>query len=272
LTEIPEHLLKRSKERRAALGLPGGEGADAAPAPAEGAPVAAAESAPAPAEGASAETAPVAARAATPEPAAPPPPPPPPPPYVQAAMRRHRIPYWAMPVIVLLPLWAVLYYNSVKVPPKNDDVLAQGAAAYAACSGCHGGSGEGGSGPKLSDGEVLKTWPDPKGMMQWIHLGANAWTDNAANAVYGDPDRPGGPHDTGMHAAIMPAFGDLSAADLAAVTRYIRESLSGGPDETDVVTEELAQEAIDDATDGKLVYKNEDPDEARVKASTASSG
>jgi mono/diheme cytochrome c family protein len=266
VTEIPEHLLKRSKERRAALGLPGGEGGDA-PAPAGDAPV--------PAESAPAETAPVAARAAAaPVPAAPPPPPPPPPPHVQAAQNRKRIPYWAMPVIVLLPLWAVIYYNAVKVPPVNDDVLTQGAAVYASggCGGCHGPTGAGGTGPQLSGGEVLKTWPDPVGMMQWIHLGANAWTDDAAKADYGDPKRPGGPHNTAMHTATMPGFTDLSAADLAAVTRYVRETLSGAPDETDVVTEELAQTAIDDAGKGQLVYKNVKPDPARIKASTPSSG
>ena len=32
MAEVPEHLLKRSAERRKALGLPGGEGADDAPA------------------------------------------------------------------------------------------------------------------------------------------------------------------------------------------------------------------------------------------------
>jgi mono/diheme cytochrome c family protein len=264
VTEIPEHLLRRSKERRAALGLPGGEGGDAAPPPAGDA-AGSGEAAPA-------ETAPVAARAARVEPAAPPPPPPPPPPYVQAAQRRRRIPFWAMPVIALLPVWAVLYYNSVKVPPQNDDVLAQGGEIYAACTSCHGPTGGGGTGPQLSNGEVLKTWPDPKGMMQWIHLGADAWTDNQANAIYGDPKRPGGPHNTGTHGAVMPGFTDLSASDLAAVTRFVRETLSGAPDESEVVNEDLAQEAIDDAGKGKLVYKNEKPDAKRVKASTPSSG
>ena len=32
MAEVPEHLLKRSAERRKALGLPGGEAADDAPA------------------------------------------------------------------------------------------------------------------------------------------------------------------------------------------------------------------------------------------------
>ena len=261
MTEIPEHLLRRSKERRAALGLPGGEGGDDAPPPAGDAGGAGAA--------APAETAPVAARAAAPpEPAAPPPPPPPPPPYVQAAQNRRRIPYWAMPVIALLPVWALMYYNSVKVPPANDDVLAVGEEVFAACSGCHGATGGGGTGAQLNDGEVLKTWPDPKGMMQWIRLGADAWTDNVAGAPYGDPNREGGPHTTADHTQKMPGFPDLSPEELAAVTRYIRETLSGGPDETEIVTEELAQEAIDDAEDGNLVYKNVDPDPERVEAAT----
>ena len=45
------------------------------------------------------------------------------------------------------------------------------------------------------------TWPDPKAMMQWIHLGADDWTGTAGRAPYGDPDRPGGPHNTGTLAS-----------------------------------------------------------------------
>jgi mono/diheme cytochrome c family protein len=260
VTEIPEHLLKRSKERRAALGLPGGEGGDDAAPPATG-DAGSGEVTPA-------ETAPVAARAATPEPAAPPPPPPPPPAYVQAATARRKIPYWAMGVIAVLPFWAIMYYNSVQVPPVNDDLLATGEEVYSACQGCHGATGAGGQGAKLNEGEVLLTYPDPKAMMEWIHLGANDWTGTLSPADYGDPDRPGGPHNTGtLNPTQMPGF-DLSADELASVTRYVRETISGGPDETDIVTPELAQEAIDDAEDGQLIYKNVDPDPERVAATT----
>jgi mono/diheme cytochrome c family protein len=187
---------------------------------------------------------------------------------VQAAQRRHRIPYWAMPVVALLPVWALMYYNAVKVPPSNDDVLGVGEEVYSACSTCHGATGAGGQGAQLNDGHVLLTWPDPKAMMQWIHLGADDWTGTAGSAPYGDPNRPGGQENTGTLAAHMPGFADLSADELAAVTRYVRETISGGPDETEIVTPELAQEAIDDAKDGKLIYKNEQPDPERVKATT----
>jgi mono/diheme cytochrome c family protein len=263
VTEIPEHLLRRSKERRAALGLPGGEGGDAAPPPAG--------DAGGTSDVAPAEAAPVAARAATPEPAAPPPPPPPPPPHVQAAQNRRRIPYWAMPVIALLPVWAVMYYNAVQVPPVNDDLLAEGEQVYSACSTCHGATGGGGTGPQLSEGEVLLTFPDPKAMMQWIHLGANEWTGSGSTADYGDPDRPGGPHNTGTFGQTMPGF-DLTAEELASVTRYIRESLSGGPDGTELVTEELAQEAMDEADEGEIIYNGAEPDPERVEAATAEGG
>src|SRR5690606_23239928 len=88
VTEIPEHLLKRSKERRAALGLPTDGGDAPAATPAAATPAASSPETPAAA-------APPAKPAAPATPAAPPPPKPDPP-YVAAAKRRRRIPFWAM--------------------------------------------------------------------------------------------------------------------------------------------------------------------------------
>ena len=97
-------------------------------------------------------------------------------------------------------------------------------------------------------------------MMQWIYLGANDWTGTSRPTDYGDPDRPGGPHNTGELGQVMPGF-DLSAEELAAVTRYVRETLSGGPDETEIVTEELGRpRPWTSADDGELIYKNAEPD------------
>ena len=108
MTEIPEHLLRRSRERREALGLSTGDEGAATPPP----------STPAAAATPSTEVAPAAAAtpAPAPAPAAPAvvaPPPKPPPPYVEAALRRKRIPYWAIPVVALLPLWAFIYQWSL---------------------------------------------------------------------------------------------------------------------------------------------------------------
>ena len=258
MTEIPEHLLKRSKERRAALGLPGGEGGSgdsgaAAPAAAE-----------APAQVEKAAPAPAAVKEA-----APPPPPKPKPAYIQAAEKRKRIPYWAMPVLVLLPVWAYLYADSVTTPPSTDQGLAVGAEVYASCQGCHGATGAGGTGAKFADGEVLKTFPDPEAMMEWIHLGGDAWTGTSGAADYGDPNREGGAHNTGNLSGPMPGFANLTPAELAGVTRYIRETLSGeapASPEVQELYETWAEEAIANAEDGTLIYKDAEPDQERVDA------
>lgn len=257
MTEIPEHLLKRSKERRSALGLPGGEGGDdggaatggdAAPAASESAPAKAAAPAPAKVE------------------AKPPPPPKPKPAYVQAAEKRRRIPYWAMPVIALLPVWAFVYAEGMKTPEIQDEQLIHGADLYTSCQGCHGVNGEGGTGAQLNDGTVLATFPDPVAMMQWIHLGADGWV-GATSGDYGDPEREGGPHNLDTLTQKMPAFEAWTAEDLAAVTRYIRESLSGAEPATPEVQalyEEWAEQAIELSEAGEIVYRNGEPDPERV--------
>lgn len=261
MTEIPEHLLKRSKERRAALGLPGGEGGDDGGEPA----ASSGDDAAAAALPAKAPPAPVVEEA-------PPPPPKPKPPYIKASERRKRIPYWAMPVIALLPVWALLYTNSVKTPEVEDEAVTVGMAVYSSCAGCHGANGEGGVGAQLNEGEVLLTYPDPVAMMEWIYLGAEEWTGTSGDAPYGDPERPGGPHSTGTLPSVMPAFGDLDANELANVTRYVRENLSGAPvasPEVQELYEEWAALAIENAEAGELVYQEVPGDSEAVSERVA---
>ena len=93
VTEIPEHLLKRSRERRSAIGK-GDDNAEAAESTPSTTPATTASSAPATTSSAPAATGP-APRTAAPEPAAPPPPKPEPV-YVQAEKQRKKIPFWAM--------------------------------------------------------------------------------------------------------------------------------------------------------------------------------
>lgn len=104
MVEVPEHLLQRSRERRAALGLGGGDG--------DGAPASAVAVAPA---GEGGGAAPVKA-AASAVPAAPAAPAAPAPkigiatvPMGQPLAPRTRVPLWAIPAVALLPFWAVLY-------------------------------------------------------------------------------------------------------------------------------------------------------------------
>jgi mono/diheme cytochrome c family protein len=209
LTEIPEHLLKRSRERRAALGLGGDDapagGADApADAPAETSPVpAAAAATPAPAPAAAVEEAKAA-------------PPPPDPPYIQAAKERKRIPYWAMPVLAALPLWGYVYVRTLEPPPAGEtDPLVLGAETFSAsCASCHGASGDGGSGPAFTDGAVVATWPDWRDQVMWVRLGSQNWPA----ATYGATDKPVG------GVGQMPSFaGTLDDQQIAQVVLHERQ-------------------------------------------------
>jgi mono/diheme cytochrome c family protein len=216
LTEVPEHLLRRSRERREALGLGGGEGGGES-APAAPAPAAASETAPA-------EAAPAAPAAAEPVPPPEPEPAPPPPPYVQAAYERSRIPVWAMPVLIVLPLWALLYASTLDTSEEAaSGILEQGAQLYSAnCATCHGGSGGGGVGPQLSNGEVVLTFPEAEDQLKFVTEGSQA----IKGEEYGDPDREGGAHvaETGQ----MPAWGDvLSPEEIQAVVTHERVVFGG---------------------------------------------
>ena len=209
MTEIPEHLLKRSRERRAALGLGGDEapaGASEAPAdaPAEAAPApAAAAATPEPARAAAVEEAKVA-------------PPPPEPVYIQAAKRRKRIPYWAMPVLAALPLWGYVYVRTLEPPPAGEsDPLVLGAQSFGAnCAQCHGASGDGGSGPPFTEGAVVATWPDWRDHVMWVKLGSENWPA----PTYGATDKPVG------GVGLMPAFsGTLDDQQIAQVVLHERQ-------------------------------------------------
>lgn len=214
MTEVPEHLLRRSRERRAALGLGGGE-APAAPAapPAEEAPARGAQEQAAPV--AAAAAAPAAPAAAPEAPAAPARPEPP----------RRRIPVVMAALVSALPLWGVVYLGAFGEHGKKGpvDPLVLGAQVYtkAGCAGCHGAQGQGlGSFPKLA-GEVTKTFPDEADHVEWVRTGS---IGKAIGTPYGDPNREGGQHTVKL--ASMPSFArTLSEEEILAVVKYEREGL-----------------------------------------------
>ena len=144
MTEVPEHLLKRSRDRRAALGLGGGD-APAGEAGESGAEVEATTASPATAAAAPAAVTPAEVEVKPPEP---------PPPYVEAALRRKRIPFWAMPIVGLLPLWIILYAGSLSPAATGGPTeLTLGATIFATkCASCHGAGGGGGVGRPLVRG------------------------------------------------------------------------------------------------------------------------
>jgi mono/diheme cytochrome c family protein len=204
VTEIPEHLLKRSKERRAAIG---GEEAPASDAPSATEAVEAAPAAPAPA------AAPVAA---TPEPIAVPEPVRP---EVAAAMGRKKIPYWALPVLAALPLWAYVYQATLEPAPTGElTPVQEGGEIYksSACSGCHGAGGAGSASVPALTG-VLETWPDFRDHMMWVRLGSVGWEEYSD--TYGATAKP--------VAGGMPAHAALEDEELALVVLYERVEFGG---------------------------------------------
>ena len=235
MTEIPEHLLKRSRERRSAVG----QGADAS------APGDAATGSNLPATTTPASATPAVVPAASGPPArtaaaAPtaPPPPKPDPVYVQAAKQRRKIPFWAMATLSLMPLWGLMYVRAVTEPPEVvEGPLGIGTEVYSSCAGCHGAGGGGGVGYPFSGGSVLQTFPKIEDQIRYVYYGTEGY--NAASVdIYGNPDREGGPHVTGQR-GVMPAFGgQLTQYEIVAVICHERYDLGGA----DPTSEEWADE------------------------------
>lgn len=207
MTEIPEHLLKRSRERRAALGL-GGDDAGSDSGATETTPATTSQAAaPAPAAAAA-----PAERAAPPEPVAPPPPKPDTP-VVAAFKRRARIPGWAMLALSLLPVWAFMYVRSVTDQPEEAaGPLGAGAEVYGGCASCHGGGGGGGVGYAFTGGEVITTFPNIEDQLRFVYFGTAEYNLAGVDS-YGDPNREGGAHVTGVQ-GVMPAQGSLAGGSL----------------------------------------------------------
>ena len=146
MTEIPEHLLKRSAARKAALS---GE----APAEESSEPTTSVEPAAAAAPAAQA-SAPVPEVYVEPEPE-------PVAPYVEAFEARKKMPYWIVPVLLFLPVWGAFYFGTLeRVPQGLTGLLGEGEELYVeqGCSGCHGGEGGGGIGPAFAGGELHETF------------------------------------------------------------------------------------------------------------------
>lgn len=211
MTEIPEHLLKRSKAAKSGKSADGGSDA-----------------------GGDAGSAPVAAESAAPAAAAPvagadlpnldpePEPPKPVAPSVAAAMSRKRVPVWVLPIIAALPVWAYAFAGTMQQPEVEDEVLIEAAELYGACAGCHGGNGGGGTGYQLSDGEVLATFPDAIDMMVHVARGSDAILDEPYGARPDDP-RVAGARGRGA----MPAqLNTLNQIELELVVFHERAILS----------------------------------------------
>ena len=219
MTEIPEHLLRRSRERRAALGGDGGEQATAeaaavtAEAPGAASPVLASSAPATQAGGAGAVRPTVASPEPDVEPEAP-----------RLGPTRTKIPVWVMPLLAALPLWGIIYLGAFGPRQKasaSDPVVLGGQVFAANCSSCHGANGEGGVGPKLAGGEVVKTWPKVADHVSWVRTGGTPFIGKTYGATN---------HQVPAN-NVMPAFGGtLSDTQIAQVVCYERVSMGNEPE------------------------------------------
>jgi hypothetical protein len=255
VTEIPEHLLKRSKAARVQ--------AEGGAAPAENA---AAVATPSGTSVAGSETTPaVAARAAAPAVPAGPPPPKPDIPVVAAAKARKKIPFWAFATLSTLPLWAFMYVRALTpVAEKVSGPLGVGATVFTGCSSCHGTGGEGvpGLGYQFSQGEVLKTFPHIEDQLRWVYNGSDAYA-TAGIQIYGDPKRAGGAHITKARGTMPGQSTQLTESQILAVVCHERYTL-GGADPTGTYLKEYDNWCAPDAPawlalqDGSATFDNID--------------
>ena len=219
MVEVPEHLLQRSRDRRKDLGATTGDEPAAEVPPSETAAAPAVAQAQAP-EGAAAPSLPeLPDLEPEPEPL-----PEPVRPWVQAALNRKKIPVWAVPVLIFLPFWAIIFAGTLESPERDTEIIALGREVYdggGGCAGCHGAEGGGGIGPALVGGEVLNAFVDWRSHVIWVVNGSPP-----DGQVYNDEGE--------ISTAGMPANGDkLSAREILAVTYFERVEL-GGASEADL--------------------------------------
>jgi hypothetical protein len=189
----------------------GGGGGDAAPAAEASAPATTADAAPVAAAAAVPAAAAAPAAPAVPDPVAP---------WVEAAQSRRKIPVWAVAVLVMLPLWAVVYALTLDPPtPTEPGPLELGAETYAGkgCSGCHGAGGAGaGAVPGLAT--TPEDFAEPADMVTWIALGSAGY-----QAAGIEEYAPGKPVNGGM-----PGWMDsLTAEELMSVVLHERSAYGG---------------------------------------------
>lgn len=222
MTEVPDFLLQRSRDRRRALGLPvaddGSDSGSSSDTPPGGAATVATASA--------TVLSPVEAKALakpTPEP-----------PEVVAEKARKKPPTYASIALIALPLWAFLYVALLgDTVVEQVGALAVGETVYQGkCASCHGANGGGGVGPAFQDGEILLTFPELEDHLEFVEVGGVGRKGDA----YGDADRPGGQRI--VEVGGMPPFAaTLTPGELYAVARYEREILGG----EELSAEELAE-------------------------------
>lgn len=220
MAEVPEYLLERSRARRAALGLPTSGVPSGAVAPGGGDPPAGgSDTTPAVVAAATPAAAPAASAATHPGiVSAPVDPVDDLPSYAREPGRRTGVPAWMMPILLLLPLWGIVYMGAFGETSSATAEGPNGAEIFLKCAVCHGARGGGGVGPALADSVAL-TFPDEADHIAFVTSGSAA----LKGQPYGDPGRPGGQRVAGGG---MPGFEtSLTPEEIAAVVKFERENL-----------------------------------------------
>jgi mono/diheme cytochrome c family protein len=183
---------------------------------------------------------------------------------VEAYQTRRKIPFWAVPVLAFLPLWAYVYTGTLSPPPAGEgpEVLGEELYAGSGCGGCHGAGGGGGVGPAFTGGSIYETFPDFVTHFEWVRLGSAGWQEERGGA-YGATDKPVG--------GGMPGFGEDQLSDHDLLFIVLHERLLGGenPDTEDA-----------EALEAVVLLMEENPEltleealaEAGVEAGGAESG
>lgn len=248
MTEVPEQLLERSRARRAAIGgrnsVDDSQGYETSSAPRAsdaGAPIVAGGG-PLPPHPEPLDD-PVHVRS----------------PMASAHSERAKIPFWAMPVLAAIPVWAYVFVGTLSPAPEGPGPTQVGAELYvsSACSACHGVSGNGaGVGPAFVNGAIFETWPRFEDHFRWVRLGGAGWIREVGD-TYGATDKP-------VNGNAMPGFTveQLSDADLISVVLHERSALGGAnPDSDDqarlAVVADLLFENPDMTFDEALALESE---------------
>jgi mono/diheme cytochrome c family protein len=108
----------------------------------------------------------------------------------------------------------------------GSDVQAGNQVYSSRCAVCHGGNGEGGSGPDLAD--VLETFGECTDQIEWITLGSNRYQEEVG-PTYGDAEKE--------ITAVMPGFAEsLTEVEIAQVAAFERHRF-GEADENEALTD-----------------------------------
>ncbi len=130
---------------------------------------------------------------------------------------------WIIPVLVALPLWGFVYMGAFgnRAKAANTPLSVGGSLFTANCSVCHGANGEGGVGPQLSGGAVIRQWPKTQDHIDWVKSGGATHIGQTIGGVVVTPGNA------------MPAFGtSLTAAQIADVVCFERVTFGNVPNNT----------------------------------------